>query len=125
MEKTFLQNTKIIFILKGLLFSYVVTALTVLLLSFLMLKLNLPSAVISGGINFIYILSAFTGGFYIGDRVEHKRFLWGLAMGVMYFVILMIVSLIIGRDTPYSFASIITVFIITSLSGMLGGMLRS
>lgn len=123
MDKAFRQNTKIIYLLKGLLFSYIITAFTILLLSFLMLKLNLPSAVISGGINFIYILSAFTGGFYIGKKVEQKKFLWGLVMGILYFIVLMIVSLIIGRVTPYSMVSIFTVFIISSLSGMLGGMI--
>lgn len=125
MDKAFRQNTKIIYILKGLLFSYIITAFTVLLLSFLMLKLNLPGAIISGGINFIYILSAFTGGFYIGKKVEQKKFIWGLAVGILYFIVLMIVSLIVGRTTPYSLTGIVTVFIITSLSGMLGGMISN
>lgn len=74
MEKTIRQNTKIFTLLKGLLFSYIVTAFIILILSFLMLKLDLSSAVISGGINFIYIVSAFIGGFFVGKKVGQRKF---------------------------------------------------
>lgn len=123
MDKAFRQNTKIIYLLEGLLFSYIITAFVLLLLAFLMLKMDLSGAVISGGINFAYILSAFTGGFFIGKKAEQKKFLWGIAMGVFYFVVLMLVSLLMNRVTPLPIGSLFTVFIISSLSGMLGGMI--
>ncbi|MBH1941593.1 TIGR04086 family membrane protein [Mobilitalea sibirica] len=123
MDKAFRQNTKIIYLLEGLLFSYIITAFVLLLLSFLMLKLDLSGAVISGGIHFAYILSAFIGGFFIGKKVEQKKFLWGMVMGVFYFIILMLVSLLMNRVTPLPLGSLFTVFVISSLSGMLGGML--
>lgn len=123
MDRTFRQNTKMIYLLKGLLFSYIVTAVVVLILSFLMLKLDLSGTVISGGINFVYIVSAFTGGFYMGKKVEQKKFLWGLLMGVFYFVILMLISLFMNRVSPLPLGSFFSVFIISSLSGMLGGMI--
>ncbi len=123
MDRTFRQNTKMIYLLKGLLFSYIVTAVVLLILSFLMLKLDLSGTVISGGINFVYIVSAFTGGFYMGKKVEQKKFLWGLLMGVFYFVILMLISLFMNRVSPLPLGSFFSVFIISSLSGMLGGMI--
>jgi putative membrane protein (TIGR04086 family) len=122
MDKTFRQNTKMLSILKGLLVSYLITAFVLLLLSFLMLKLDLSSAVISGGINFAYIASAFIGGFIVGKLIDTKKFLWGLAMGICYFVIVMLVSLLLNRVTPMPMGSLLTVFIICSFSGMLGGM---
>ncbi|HKL79971.1 MAG TPA: TIGR04086 family membrane protein [Mobilitalea sp.] len=123
MDKAFRQNTKIIYLLEGLLFSYIITAFILLLLSFLMLKLDLSSTVISGGINFVYIISAFSGGFFMGKKAEQKKFLWGLAMGVFYFVVLMLVSLLMNRVSPLPMGSFLVVFIISSLSGMLGGMI--
>lgn len=123
MDRTFRQNTKMIYLLKGLLFSYIVTAFVLLILSFLMLKLDLSGAVISGGINFVYIISAFTGGFFIGKKTEQKKFLWGLLMGVFYFVILMLISLFMNRVSPLPMGSLFSVFVISSLSGMLGGMI--
>ncbi len=123
MDKIFHQNTKMFALLKGLLFSYIITAFLLLLLAFLMLKLDLPSMVFSGGINFAYIVSAFIGGFFVGKKIEQKKFLWGLLMGVIYFVVLMLVSLAMNNASPLPMGSLFTVFIICSLSGMLGGMI--
>jgi len=122
MDKAFRQNTKMFALLKGLLFSYIITALILLLLSFLMLKLDLSSTVISGGINFAYIVSAFIGGFFVGKKIEQRKFLWGLVMGVFYFIVLMLISLLMNRVTPLPMGSLFTVFVICGLSGMLGGM---
>lgn len=122
MDRAFRQNTKIFSLLKGLLFSYIITAFILLLLSFLMLKLDLSSAVISGGINFSYIVSAFVGGFFVGKKLEQKKFMWGLLLGICYFVIVMLVSLMMNHGTALPLGSLLTVFIICGLSGMLGGM---
>lgn len=123
MDKILHQNNKVTAILMGLVFSYIITAFVLLLLSFLMLKLDLPSAVISGGINFSYIISAFIGGFLVGKKLEQKKFLWGLAMGVIYFIILLLVSLAMNSTSPLPLGGLFTVFIICGLSGMLGGMI--
>jgi putative membrane protein (TIGR04086 family) len=123
MDKTIRQNTKILTLLKGLLLSYIVTAFILLILSFLMLKLDLSSMVISGGIQFVYIISAFVGGFFVGKRVEQRKFLWGLVMGIFYFIVVMLISIFLNRSTPLSLGSLFIVFIISSLSGMLGGMI--
>lgn len=123
MDKAIRQNTKILFLLKGLLFSYIITAFILLLLSFLMLKLDLSSLVISGGINFAYILSNFLAGFYVGKKAELRKFVWGIVMGVMYFVILMLISLVMNRVSPIPLGGLLTVLIMCGLSGMLGGMI--
>ncbi len=123
MDKTFRHNTKFIYMLEGLLFSYVITAFVLLILSFLMLKLDLSSGVISGGINFVYIISAFAGGFFVGKKTEQRKFLWGLLIGIFYFIILMLISLMMNRVSPLPLGNLFTAFIISSLSGMLGGMI--
>jgi putative membrane protein (TIGR04086 family) len=123
MNKSFSKNTRVIYILEALVFSYIITGLLLLLTSFLMLKLELPSLVFSAAINVAYIVSAFTGGFFIGKRTEQKKFIWGLFVGVLYFIILMVVSLMMDRVGTLSLGSLFTVFIITGLSGMLGGMI--
>ena len=123
MNKSFSKNTRVIYILEALVFSYLITGLLLLLISFLMLKLELSSIVISSVINFAYIASAFTGGFFIGKKTEQKKFIWGLCVGVLYFIILMLVSLMMNRVGALPLGSLFTVFLITSLSGMLGGMI--
>lgn len=123
MNKALSKNTRIIYILEGLVFSYIITGLLLLLISFLMLKLDISSGILSGGINFIYIVSTLAGGFFIGKRTEQKKFIWGLILGVFYFIILMLVSLMMNRAGSLPLGSLLTVFVITSLSGMLGGMI--
>lgn len=120
MDKVLRQNTKLIILLKGLLISYIITAFMLLLLSLLVLKLDLPSVVVSGGLNLAYIIPAFTGGFYTGKKIEQKKFIWGLIMGVLYFVVLLLISLMMSS---VSIGNLLTVFIICTLSGMLGGMI--
>ncbi len=123
MDKTIRNNTKMVAVLKGLLFSYIVTAIILLLLSFLMLKLDLPSSVISGGIILSYIASTFIGGFFVGKKIEQRKFVWGLTMGVVYFIILLLVSLAMNRAEPLPLGNLLTAFLTCSLSGMIGGMI--
>ncbi len=123
MSKAQSQNSAIIYILEALVFSYIITALLLLILSFLMLKLDISSTVISGVINLSYIISTFIGGFFIGKKTEQRKFLWGLIVGIFYFVILMLISLMMNHGSVLPLGNLFTVFIITSLSGMLGGMI--
>ncbi|NLP15771.1 MAG: TIGR04086 family membrane protein [Clostridiales bacterium] len=123
MNNPFSKNTRVIYILEGLVFSYIITGLLLLLISFLMLKLELSSAVISAGINIAYIISSLSGGFFIGKKMEQKKFIWGLIIGALYFIILLLVSLIMNSGGTLPLGNYFTVFIITSLSGMLGGMI--
>ncbi len=123
MDKAIRQNTKMFAVLKGLLFSYIITAFILLLLSFLMLKLDLSGTVISGGIIFAYILSTFIGGFFVGKKAEQRKFIWGLVMGVFYFIILMVVSIAMNRAEPLPLGNLFTTFLICGLGGMVGGMI--
>jgi putative membrane protein (TIGR04086 family) len=122
MDKAIRQNTKMFAVLKGLLFSYIITAFLLLLISLLMLKLDLSSMVISGGIILAYILSNFIGGFFVGKKAEQRKFLWGLVLGVFYFIILMIVSMAMNHAGALPLGNLLTAFLICGLSGMVGGM---
>ena len=123
MNKTIKENGTIIILLKGALFSYIITAFILLLLSFLMLKLDLSGTVIGVGINMAYILSAFVGGFFVGKKAKQQKFLWGLLMGVFYFVIFLMITLFLSRVNPLNLGGLFTVFLMCGFSGMLGGML--
>lgn len=123
MSKAAVRSSKAIVIVKTLLVCYVITALILLVLSFVMYKLNPPSAVISVGIVITYIVSCFVGGYLLGSVKKEKRFLWGIGIGVVYFAIILIVSLVLGKDTFGNMGSTISVFCMCALGGMLGGMI--
>lgn len=117
------QNKRLFAVLKGILFSYIVTAFVLLLLSFMMLKMDLSGTVFSGGLILTYIISSMVGGFFVGKKVEQKKFIWGLICGVAYCVVLILVSLMMNGVGPISVKSMLLVLGICSGSGMVGGML--
>lgn len=123
MDKVIHRNSKVMVILKVLLFSYIVTGLMLLLLAFLMLKLDISNAVISGGIILTYILSSFIGGFLLGKSADQRRFLWGLGMGAIYFTVLVLITVLTDSVLGMETSRLITAMIICLFSGMLGGMI--
>lgn len=123
MDKLLENKAKIMAFLRSLLLSYILSGLLLFLLAFLMLKLNLSGAILSAGISIVYILSCFTGGFFMGKSSEQRRFIWGLAIGIIYFLILIIISTVANTFTGMDTSRMLSVFLICAFSGMLGGML--
>ncbi len=103
--------------------AYIVTFVVLLILALLLYKMNLSEKVISGGIVVTYILSCFVAGLFAGKQMKQKRFLWGLIMGLGYYVILLVVSLVINQSFLAIADSMITTLILCAGGGMLGGML--
>lgn len=78
------KNQKIIWLLKALLFSYVVTGISLLLLSVLLYKFEWNEHLVSAAIVAVYVLSTVVGGIVIGKLVRTRRFFWGLLLGNLY-----------------------------------------
>lgn len=123
MDNILQSKTQVISFLRSLLFAYIVSGLLLFLLAFLMLKLDLPNGIISGGILIIYILSCFVGGFLLGKSGKQRKFIWGLVMGIIYFIVLIIISGITNSFTGMDTSRMFTTLLICAFSGMLGGML--
>ena len=71
----------------------------------------------------IYILVTFLAGFLAGKREGARKFLWGLLMGCLYFIILTLVSLIVNHGMGELSSGFFTTLVLCAGSGMLGGML--
>lgn len=123
MEKKMIDSGKIAFVLKCMLAAYILTAGLLLLLALMLYRFGLSEKVVSICIIIIYIAVTFLAGFIAGKRAGEKRFLWGLAMGSIYFLILTAVSFIVNRGMDGAANNMITVFLLCGGSGMLGGML--
>ncbi|MBD5522704.1 MAG: TIGR04086 family membrane protein [Lachnospiraceae bacterium] len=123
MEKKVSDSTKIVFVVKCMLVSYLLTAGLLLFLALMLYRFGLSEKVVSIGIIVIYITVTFLAGFIAGKRAGEKKFLWGLAMGCIYFLILTAVSVIVNRGIEDAASSLVTVFLLCGGSGMLGGML--
>lgn len=114
---------KAVFVIKCMLGAYVLTAGLLLLLAFMLYRFGLSEKVVSVCIIAIYILVTFFAGMLAGKREGKRKYLWGLAMGVLYFGILVVVSLVVNKGLEDVAGNMMTVFFLCAGSGALGGML--
>ncbi len=114
---------QVLFTLKCLLFSYILTGGLLLLLAFLLYKLHLSEKVVNVFIILIYIAASFFAGFITGKNKKSKKFLWGAVMGALYFLVLFLVSVIVNRSFSQLSSDFTTTILLCVGGGMLGGML--
>lgn len=114
-------SARFTFILKCLLLSYLLTTVLLLLLALMLYRFGLSEKIVSVCIVAIYIIVTFFAGFLTGKREGSRKYLWGLLLGSLYFIVLLIVSLIVNHGMSAS-GNFFTVLILCAGSGMLGGM---
>jgi len=117
-----LSGEGILFLMKCLLFSYVLTAGLLLLLALMLYRFSLQEKIVNIGIIVIYIAVTFLAGLLAGKRAGSRKFLWGLCMGTLYFAVLALVSLAVNRSIADVATNFVTVFCLCAGSGMLGWM---
>ena len=110
MERQEKRETRIVWMLKSLLFSYVVTGMLLALLTVLLYKFELDEQLVSAAIVAIYVLATMAGGL-------------GLGLGAAYFALLMLITLGVYHTLNGNAVNMITAFILCSGGGMIGGMI--
>ncbi|MCQ2539116.1 MAG: TIGR04086 family membrane protein [Acetatifactor sp.] len=107
---------------KYALFSYLLTGAALLVVSFLFYRMNWGEKGLTIAVTVIYALVTFVAGLLCGKSMESKKYLWGLCMGVLYYVVLVVLSLIFGEQNAGNMGRFLVVFLLCAGSGMLGGM---
>lgn len=102
---------------------FAVSGALLLLLAFLLYQMELGEEAVKAGIIVIYIISGIAGGFLIGKMRREKRFLWGLCAGVLYFMLLFLISCAVNRGLPQDMVKVLTTLVLCTASGMAGGMI--
>lgn len=115
--------TKSLVVLGSLFLSYIISFLLILLVALILLRLEPSEKAIQGLVIAVYIMSTFVGGFFIGKKMEKKQYLWGMLLGIAYFVIIFLISVTLHKDITGAAGSLITVLIMCTLGGTLGGMI--
>ncbi|MDR0948703.1 MAG: TIGR04086 family membrane protein [Lachnospiraceae bacterium] len=129
MEKKLFRFTKddtklpIMFLLKCLLFSYILTGGLLLLLALLLYLFNLPSPAVAACIILIYVGSTFFAGFMAGKKLKTRKFLWGFVLGLAYFVLLLLMSLLVNRSISGIGETFLSTLVLCAGGGTLGGMM--
>lgn len=106
---------------KGLLGSVVLSGAAIMIMALLLLKTGVTEKNIHIAVIGVYVVSCFLSGLYCGKKIKTRRFIWGLLSGVLYFAVLMILSLAMGGG--HLSAGMAAAALICMGSGMLGGML--
>lgn len=123
MERQVRKEIKGMWMLKALLASYIVTGALLLVLTLLLYKFELNEQIVSAAIVAIYLVSTLIGGIIIGKLTRVRKFLWGLGLGVLYFGLLLLITLGVYRTINGDAASLMTTFILCAGGGMAGGMI--
>lgn len=116
------MREKIVYILKDLLFSYILTAVFLLLMAVGMYTVGMSEKMVHILIIAIYVISTFFAGFMMGKKMQNRKFLWGLVLGSAYFLVLVVVSLAVNGTSQGLGDSVITTLVLCTAGGMLGGM---
>ena len=111
-----------VWFLKSLLCAYIVTGILLVILALLLYKAGLSEEMVNAGILLIYVISSFSGGFVMGKLTGNRKFVWGLVAGILYFVLLIVISLGLYRSVQENFMNLVTTFLLCAGGGMLGGM---
>lgn len=113
---------KAVSMLKVLLLTDVFTVLLLVLLSLGLYRFGLSEGQVGIGIYAVYFLSGLFGGFIMGKTMKSRKFLWGLAMGFLYFVVLALVSIAVNHGLQSELMEMLLIFGLCTGGGMLGGM---
>ena len=71
----------------------------------------------------VVVLAVLIGGIYAGHRIGYRRFLWGLALGAIYYITLCLISVVSGCMAAAGWQFCLPFVLLCLGSGMLGGML--
>lgn len=116
------MKRNILQVLKAVIVVAIVTTILLLLLASLLLKFNLSDTAVIIGIFVIYVISNFAGGYIIGKVRGEKKFVWGIVVGLTFFVSLTLLSLIVTGELYGSGIRAVGALAACVAGGMLGGM---
>lgn len=111
-----------VFMMKCLLVTYILTAGLLMLLALLVHRFGISEKMVSAAIIGIYVGATFFAGFFAGRKLKARRYLWGLLAGSLYFLILVVLSLLADHSMQDVAGNFFAVLVMCAGSGMLGGM---
>ena len=123
MRKKEQNEVWIMWMVKALLAAYVVTGILLIILALALYKFELNEGAVTAGVTAVYLISTFTGGLVVGKLAKVRRFLWGIVLGILYFALLLLVTVGIYRTFHGSSTEILVTFALCAGGDMAGGMI--
>lgn len=116
-------SKKVLEVLKALVASYVVTGIILSILALLVFKYELGEKVVNIAIIVTYVAATLFGGFVVGKRIRAQKFVWGLLLGLLYMLVILLASALLNQSFAIISSNNLTTFLLCAAGGMLGGML--
>lgn len=113
---------KSVVLLKSLLAAYFLTGVLLLALALGLYKLQLGESAVNMAVTGVYVITCLVGGILAGKASGQHKFLWGLATGVLYFLILLAASFFLNGGLEADVKELLTVLGMCAGSGTIGGM---
>ncbi|MEE0058551.1 MAG: TIGR04086 family membrane protein [[Bacteroides] pectinophilus] len=108
-------------IVKAVVASYVASFVFILIIALMMYRLKLSENQVRIGIMAVYFLSAAIGGFLLSKSMGKRRLIMGLSAGLIYFIVLTLMSFVINKSIDRDAAEIIKALAACSIGGVIGG----
>ena len=116
------MKVNILQVLKATIAVALVTIMMLLVLSLMLFKLNLSDTGVMIGIYITYVVANFIGGLIIGKVKGERKFIWGMVVGMVFFVTLTIISMIVTGELYGSGMKALGALAACVFGGMAGGM---
>jgi len=101
----------------------ITTILLLLLLTVVLYNTDISGKVSGIMVVVIYVLGPFAGAFVLGKMVKKKRFLWGMLLGGIYFLVFVLISMLTAEaGSAPEIRDYIQVLLAVLPGGILGGM---
>lgn len=114
------EKLNILSLMKGLLASYIITIPVFMLLALILANTDFPQRLVSSAVVVTTVISVLTAGFVSTKGVRNKGWLNGGIVGLIYMVILYLISSLIYNDFTID-KYVITMTTIGIISGSIGG----
>lgn len=111
-----------IYLGKGLLLSYIITTILILLFSFLITYSSLEEGKTALLNTIVMIVSIASGSIYLTSKIREKGWISGGILGIGYYLILLIINLIFFKSLGFDMFSI-TKLGINAITGIIGGII--
>ncbi|MFA5577419.1 MAG: TIGR04086 family membrane protein [Tissierellaceae bacterium] len=113
---------KLVYLLKGLILSYIITTISILVFSLLLTYSKIGEGFIPLANTLVLILSIAVGSIYLSGKLREKGWINGGILGISYYLILLILGLSFKRPMIGE-AFLISRLVISIVSGVIGGII--
>lgn len=117
------METKVLNVSKAILISYILSAIALVVLAFIMYKFGLTKSQVEIGVKVIYFISAFIAGLVIALKEKRRRLFWGMAMGAAYMAIIIIISFIVNKGNIENIVGMLINMAICVAGGGIGALI--